>query len=128
MAIAVGLIFIERGLGSQLQALRAVREYDTLTALAHDKWLELETKRSAGRLQSEDRNGTFQAPAAAYQWHLDMTLRPDMMDENHRPLTGDVILTVERTDRSEHGSPVLQVHAIWPVDNVPSEWLVSSNG
>ena len=128
VVIAVGLVFIERGLGSQLQALRAVTAYETLTGLAHDKLLELEVKRRADRLQPQDRRGTFEAPAAAYQWHLSMTLRNDLADENHQPLAGDVLLTVERADRRDRVSPALQLRAVWPVDNIPPEWFVASGG
>lgn len=128
VVIAVGLLFIERGLGSQLQALRAVTEYGMLTALAHDKWLELEVKWRAGHLQPEDRRGTFQAPAAAYQWRVEMALRHDLLDENQQPLTGDVLMTVQRTNRSEHASPRVRWHAVWPVDHVPPEWFAASGG
>ena len=40
VVIAVGLVFISRGLAGQLRALRTVEEYDTLLSLGHGKLLE----------------------------------------------------------------------------------------
>lgn len=116
--IAAGLAFISRGLGSQLQALHRVEDYDTLLTLAHNKLLELEGEQLGGPRRPSSLSGTFSAPYQEYRWAVTAETRQgpdDLMDHEERPLTSDVTLLVSRSGTT---SAALQLHAVWP-----SEWL-----
>ena len=119
VVIAAGLVFISRGLGSQLQALRRVEDYDTLLTLARNKLLELEGEHLARPPHASALSGAFPAPYQDYRWAVTATPRQgphDLIDHEERPLTSDVTLTVSR---SATASAALQLHAVWP-----SEWLL----
>ena len=117
--IAAGLAFISRGLGSQLQALRRVEDYDTLLTLAHNQLLQLEREQFGGPPHPSSLNGTFPAPYQDYRWAVAATPRQgpdDLIDHEERPLTSDVTFTVSRSGTP---SAALQLHTVWP-----SEWLL----
>ena len=114
MVIAVGLVFISRGLSAQLKALRSLEEYDTLLSLASGKLLEFEAKRVLPTIRA----GTFGEPYGAYGWTAAATLRDgpdDPKDQEGNPLVSDVLVRVQRQDGS---SSSVRLHAMWP-----SEWL-----
>jgi hypothetical protein len=140
VVIAVGLVFISRGLTNQLGALRAVGEYETLLSLAHGKLSELEAK----RLEFEGippppggSEGSFETSGDAssgseYQWTVSAARREDLdVDAQGQPLFSEVTLTVRRLSAEPVGgapagdasrSPVVVVSAIWPAAWVPAEW------
>ena len=114
IAIAVGLVFISRGLSSQLKALRTVEEYETLLSLAGRKLTEFETQRSL----PANLTGTFQDPFEAYGWTATATLRDgpdDPQDQAGNPLIGDLIVAVQRDTPP---SSAVRLRAVWP-----REWL-----
>ena len=125
VVIAVGLVFISRGLGSQLKALRSLEEYDTLVSLAHGKLLELEGKRFAGgHLSAKDHRGTFEEPYTAYDWTVSAKDGPK--DRDGKPLGRALTLTVEHHEGNStnpHRSASVHLSALWPTDWVPDEWL-----
>ena len=138
VVIAVGLVFISRGLSSQLTAIRTVEEYDTLLALARRKWLELEAERlSRLPVAQEARTGSCdgqgeEGPDAAYQWTITAIRRPQLgMGSDGAPLFSEVTLTIRRTAKPRSGAPVGNEHrssavllsAIWPSEWVPATWL-----
>ena len=111
VVIAVGLVFISRGLSGHLKALRTLEERDTLLALTRSQLLQLESERFFG--QRGDSAGDFEAPVAGYRWALAATPRADLTDQAGAPLATEVILTVERS-----GPPAsaLRLQSVWPLD------------
>lgn len=116
--MAVGLVFISRGLSGQLKALSAVESYETLTALARGKLLELEqTQLFLSPPVDVPREGEFSAPYGVYRWAVAATPRKEASGESLNSL---VRLTVRRSDRA---SPAFTLSAVWPTDRVPSAWF-----
>ncbi len=116
VVIATGLVFISRGLGGQLQALRRLEETDTLLRLARGKLTELEAALVAQRLPP-DRTGSFERPDEGYRWTVTATRRPG---EPGEPLVAEVALTVARESSA---SPGMTLVAAWPEEWLPSEWF-----
>ena len=116
VVIATGLVFVSRGLGGQLQALRRLEEADLLLRLAHGKLTELEAALVAQRL-SPERSAFFGRPHEAYRWTVTAARRPQ---ESGEPLVADVTLTVAREGST---SPGMTLVAVWPAEWLPSEWF-----
>ena len=119
VVIATGLVFISRGLSGQLKALRTMEEHDVLLSLANGKLLELEGDRLTRASSGAPMDGAFSEPYAAYHWLMVATPRQgpsDLKDNDGRPLTSDILLTVARS-----GAPSSSVtlRAIWPSEWVP---------
>ncbi len=114
VVIAVGLVFVSRGLSSQLEALRTVEDYDTLMTLARSRLLTLEAERTAGRVTGHLNASEFDAPYQHYHWAI--TTQSLGADTLYR----EVILTVRRSDGP---SSVVQLSEVWPTEWVPEEWL-----
>ena len=120
VVMAVGLVFISRGLSQQLKALRSIEEYDVSASLAQNKLLELEGKRLAGRpLTAQDQGGAFARPHEGYRWAVVAVEREAPRDANGEPLTTRVTITVQRSDLS---ASALMLSAIWPAAWVPDSW------
>lgn len=132
VVIAVGLVFISRGLTNQLKALRTVDEYETLLSLAHGKLSELEAQRlrPGGIPPPPERpEGSFESE---YEWTVAAVRREDLdVNEDGRPLFSNITLTVRSAPvgqetamgRSEPRSSTVSLSAIWPTDWVPAEWF-----
>ncbi len=117
VVIAVGLVFVTRGFSSHVRALRAAEEYDTLTALARGKLLELEASRMfEPDTSSDERAGVFEAPRAAYEWRIVATLREE--EDEHSP-TSRLELSVRRATPPRHQ---VRLFTVWPTDEVPPGW------
>jgi len=107
--IAVGLVFISRGLSAQLKAIRTIEDYQTLMILARGKLAELESELLAGRPMASGWDGTFEAPYEGYRWTLGALAREDMVYQDV-PWASEVTLTVERVE----GPPAsLSLGALW---------------
>ena len=107
--IAVGLVFISRGLSGQLRAIRTVEDHQTLMLLARGKLAELESEHLAGRTSTAGWSGTFEAPYEGYRWTLGALAREDLLRQDV-PWASEVKLTVERVQ----GPPAsLSLGAIW---------------
>ena len=119
VVIAVGLVLISRALSGQLKAVETVEQYDTLLGLAQGKLVEFENEQLVGRSLPDAHEGDFDAPYAPYHWTIKTSARDDPADENGKPLTSAVVLTVYRTDRP---SAAVQLTAIWPIDWFPLAW------
>ncbi|GEM_PF-2152973 len=118
VVIATGLVFITRGLASQLRALRTLEEYETLMSLGQNKLLELEGRKLfAHPLTSADQRGTFGDPYRTYQWML--SLGTILTDANGQAFARAIELRVERNDRS---SASVFFAIPWPMQWVPDEW------
>lgn len=115
--IAVGLSFITRGLGSQVQAFGAMEEYDTLARLAEDVLADIERQARAGQPPAREPEGTFEAPWAAYRWMIAAEALPET-DPDLR--LAHVRVRVGQTDAA---SRTHTVTAVWPLELVPAEWL-----
>ena len=96
VVIAVGLVFITRGLTGQLKALHMLEERETLVGLARWKLTELETTVLSGRPLPPELHGDFDEPYDTYQWSLTCSARPDVTDKDGSSLASDVTLTVTR--------------------------------
>jgi hypothetical protein len=120
VVIAVGLVFVSRGLSSQLKALRTVEEYEVLRSLAHGKLLELEGQRLSGSPPPLDPTGTFEEPYQAYRWTITARPRDDVTDQDGNPLASAVTVTVQQDNRP---SSVVRLSAIWPMDWVVPAWF-----
>lgn len=114
--IAVGLVFVSRGLSSQLHAVRTLEAYDTLVLLARSKMEEFEGKRFA---LEQDQAGDFDPPYDAYQWDMSTTPRREPADQNGNALTKTVTCNVH--SRDGHG-PRYHVRAIWPASWISDGW------
>ncbi len=139
VVIAAGLVFISRGLTSQLKALRAIDEYETLRSLAHGKLLELEAERLSGTPPTEERaGGSFGIPSetasgTAYQWKVVAVRRAELDTDSYgQPLFSEVTLTVRQApppndvvggQAGADRSPTVTLSAIWPTDWIPAEWF-----
>ena len=108
--IAVGLVFITRGLANQLKAVRALEERETLLALARWKLTELESGLLFGRPLAPDLQGDFAEPYQAYQWSLAFRSRKDLTDQDGTSLASDVTLTVTH---AQPPSASVTLGAIW---------------
>ena len=115
VVIAVGLVFISRGLASQLKAVRTIDEQQTLLALAHGTLLSLEARLAAGHILDQSPEGGFEAPYQSYRWSATMEPRTDQTDALGSPLAGDVFVTVQRENPP---ASAVTLGAVWP-----NEWL-----
>ena len=113
VVIAVGLAFITRALGSQLQALQRVEEYAVLVELAQQALRTMEVDVQAGKPPRGPQDGSFDEPYQAYRWALSAATLdvPDLPFEVRH-----VTLSVQRTDRP---SATYSVQAVWPESLVP---------
>lgn len=134
--IASGLVFISRGLGSQLRALQRVEESETLLSLARGRLLELEAEGlvSGGEPIAEaDKSGAFPEPYGAYQWEIRVdtpqgviAATEDLMDPaTQEPAARRVTVAVRRSQEAgrDRTSPTVTLSAIWPAAWIPDEWL-----
>ena len=115
VVIAVGLVFIARGLSSPLHALRTVEEYDVLLSLAHGKLLELEAERALTPPLAAEPAGIFQPPHQAYRWTLSADPHEGWTDRDGMPVASDVTLTVQRIYPP---APAVTLRTVWL-----SEWV-----
>lgn len=116
VVIAVGLVFISRGLANHLRAIRTVEDYQTLLALAQGKLRELEGLQGSGAALPAELAGTFAEPYGAYRWEVASAAREDVTDPDGRPLASDVTVTVARTEPT---TASVQLGTVWPGDWVP---------
>ncbi len=112
--IGVGLIFISRGLGGQLQALARVTEQDRLIALANSKLAELEGAMAFGHAPLSGQ-GSFGAPDEAYRWAVRAVPR---QEEEGEPPACEVTLSVSR-----EGASTVSMTAVWPAEWIPPAWF-----
>lgn len=126
--IAGGLVYISRGLASQLKALRKLEQYSALGPLAESKLLELEAARSLGSPPSQEpSSGSVDAAdGPTYQWTITARARADLdVDSQGRPLYGEVALSVQRLDEPGLDAEALHrdLFVVWPMEWIPANWL-----
>ncbi|MBI3321154.1 MAG: hypothetical protein HYZ91_02675 [Candidatus Omnitrophica bacterium] len=119
VVIAVGIVFISRGLGSQVGALRTLEEYDTLLSLARTQLVALEGELRFGRLPSDVQQRSFEPPYEGYQWTVRATPLPEEPSNPTAVSMSRVRLTVTRATGS---SRVLSLSAVWPTAAIPGAW------
>ena len=110
VVIAVGLVFISRGLSSQLKAVQTIDEQHTLAALVQETLLGLESRMAAGETLALQMEGGFDAPYDSYRWSATIQPREDQTDAFGTILAGDVFVTVQR----EPPAASLTLGAVWP--------------
>lgn len=118
VVIAVGIAFVNRGLSSQLKAIRTVEEYETLLSLARDKVSEFEGQRLFGIPPPSNLEDAFEEPSKGYRWVMTFRPRPDMTNEEGEPLFADVSLDVRAEGRP---SSTITLGAIWSADWLAQE-------
>lgn len=116
VVIATGLVFVSRGLGGQLHALRRLEESDRLLRLAHGKLTELEAALIVRRLPRET-SGLFERPQQDYRWTVSGRRQPE---EPGKTPVAEITLTVKREGST---SPGIIIVAVWPTAWLPPEWL-----
>ena len=116
--IAVGLVFISRGLASQLRTIRTVEEYQTLLSLAQGRLVEWEGELLVGRPLPPGLAGQFDEPYQAYQWSIATEARDDLPDQDGRPLAGQLVLTVQRNTPP---ATTVTLWTVWPLEWFPSQ-------
>lgn len=119
VVIAVGLVYVTRGLGGQLKAIRTIEDQEDLLAVARGRLLELEAKRLFGRPLPPDPEGTLVDPSGTYHCTMLGVLRQQPTDQAGNPVAQHVVIAVQRDDRP---STTVRHAAIWPMDWVPSGW------
>lgn len=117
VVVAVGLSFITRGLGSQVQAFGAMEEYDTLARLADDVLGDIQRDAQAGHPPRRAPAGTFEAPDAAYRWTISAAPLPSTDPDL------SVARVTVRIARADGTGRAQAVEAVWPTELVPQEWL-----
>ena len=117
VVIAVGLIFISRGIAGSLQVLSRLQQTETFLRLADSALNRLETQAQRFHL-SPRLEGLFDPPDESYQWTL--TTEPMQLglagihDDAFRAVT----LTVHRLEAPQ---PAVRVKTIWPASWITSE-------
>lgn len=113
--LAVGLVFIARGLGENLRVLRSLEERQLLLDLAESKFAELEVV--AQRIPLAVREGVFEAPHQPYRWQVTGTdvPSPDLPDD----LTSAVRLVTLTVSPARRGAGGVRLQTIWPVEWLP---------
>lgn len=114
LVIAVGLVFISRGVGGSLKALASLQEYDRLIRVAESRLHELE---SLAQLQQavEVRDGAFEPPDERYGWSI--TVEPFPVAEL---ADGALCLVTLRVSPLDDPHPMVRVQTVWP-----STWTAS---
>ena len=129
IVIAVGLVFITRGLAGQLRVLRKLEESDVLSSLAQSKLVELEAgaRLTPRRLPQQITDAAFGPlygeAAAAYRWSVHATPmdNPESSQLSPSEVTalGQVAVTITRQDSH---AILYTLRAVWPKTMVPDEW------
>lgn len=110
VAIAVGLVFLTRGLSSQLRAIRRLQEQSSLQAAARNLLVEQEGARVFGRRGSQETAGTVEGDAGTYAWA--MTTAP--CEALRNPLATEVTLALQPP--TGQPGPSIGFRSIWPLD------------
>lgn len=115
VVIGVGLVFISRGLATNVKQLSTLQQYDRLLQLAESTLAELEAQaQQAPPLTA--RVGEYESPNDAYQWALEA----HVLDvEGLEPQTVEqVSVTVSRRDGRP---PVVRLRTVWPAAWIRAE-------
>ncbi len=119
--IAVGLVSISRGLGSQLQAIQRVEAHDGAVAVAHARLLELEALGVSGIVPlPSPQEGDLQEAGREYRWTIRAVLREDVKDSAGRQVAADVTITVKGQGR---GVASARLTTVWPSAWIPQAWF-----
>ena len=111
VVIAVGLVFISRGLGGQLRAIEAVEAYEELLPLAQSKLNELEGWGLKQQVIPErELAGHFIKPYEGYHWRLEYALH---RLPSEGPSLSDIKLVVFFGEEKDSKRKVT-LEGIWP--------------
>jgi len=116
VVIAVGLVFIGRGIGESLKALARFEERAHLVRLAEGLLGELETQaQHVPPLQAT--TGRLGAPDGAYAW----TVATESVDLEPDGIAMDSLTAVTLTvQREADNAPAVRLQTVWP-----TSWLVA---
>lgn len=120
--IAVGLVFITRALGSQLQALKSLQVYHALLPLAEGKLAEMESRWLFGVSNPADREGSLDQAggvAAPDRWMLQASPRADLLKNDAGEALVDELLLSARHESPPQAN--VRLRTLWP-----SEWFSGS--
>lgn len=113
VSIAVGLVFLTRGLSSQLRAIQRLKEQDGLQAAAHTLLAELEGSRLFGHTGPQESDGTVEAGSSTYGWVLTAAPCEALRDAQDNPLAAEVTVALQPAGRP---GPSLGFWSIWPIE------------
>lgn len=109
VVIAVGLVFISRGLGGQLRSLEVVEAYDALLPLAESKLHELEALGLKQQVIPQNLfKGEFDEPHEGFYWELRAVAHPV---PSGTPAFSDVSLAVYSEYQTKRK---VTLNAVWP--------------
>lgn len=117
VVIGISLTLITRGLGSQLRALRTVRDQATLLRLAQGVLLVAQQQVHAGQVPEMPQQGEFDEPDVGYAW----TWRAEPSDTEDLGVPVSRVRLVVRPAGQTAGG--LTLGTVWPTELVPPEWL-----
>ena len=125
--IAVGLVFITRGLAGQLRTLRTLEETEMIAALGQSKLVELEAgvRLDPQRVPQQITDASFEAlygeGTAAYRWSVHaVPVETSESPSLETVAVSQITLTIQRPTK---GPIVFTLHALWPKDWVPPSWF-----
>ena len=107
VVIAVGLVFISRGLSESLRIVSRLQESDRLLRIAESTLSELEIRDQHQPLATSQ--GSCEPPDDQYQWSL--AISPVQSTDPSLQTFRAVILTVHRADLP---TPAAQLSVLWP--------------
>jgi hypothetical protein len=114
VVIAVGLVFISRGIAGSLKALSRIQELDRLLQLAESTFCEVEAHAQAVQPVSLG-TGIFPQPSDRYGWTLSIDPVPATFSGVDPQAFRSVILTVSRSTTT---TPSVRLQSVWPI-----EWI-----
>lgn len=115
VAIAAALVFITRGLSSQLKAIQILQDQEAVGAVLHDALVRQEAERLFHREEDAGTEGTVESEAGLYQWTLATAPCEGVRDAQDQPLAVSATLAAERTDPPGRSG---SLHMLWPVSRV----------
>lgn len=108
--IAVGLVFISRGMGTSLKTLSSLQRYDRLLRLAESELNELSAQAQAGIAMP--REGTLDGADHDVTWELAVE---GVTSKEIPPAIGSVVCDVTLSVHpAQAATPLVRLATIWP--------------
>ena len=112
-AVATALVFLTRGLSTQLKAMQSLQAHEELGAVMHDVLVRQEAERAFLLPEEAGAEGTVESGTGRYQWTLATAACEGVHDAQDRPLAVWTTLTAERADPPGRSG---SVQTLWPLD------------
>lgn len=109
--IAVGLVFISRGMGTSLKTLSSLQQYDRLVRLAESQLNELSGQAQAG-IVTPLKEGTFDGADQDVAWELAVE---GVTSKEIPPAMGLVLCEITvSVHPAQAATPLIRLATIWP--------------